>query len=257
MIRGLYTSASGMLAGSMLTDIATNNIANVNTAGYKKDTAISQEFQEMLLYRINDPSISEIPPVFPSEMVPIGYLGTGVRVDNVYTSHSQGSIRNTGNPLDLAIVGEGYFAIDTANGLRYTRNGAFTLNRNRELVTATGDRVLGTNGPIRINGTKINIDETGGIYSDGVLVDNLRMATFADLNVLEKQGDSYFKPSQEGTQLPAKGIVQQGFIEGANVNTISEMVNLINVFRTYEANQKIVQAQDETLDKAVNEVGKT
>lgn len=256
MIRGLYTSASGMLAGVMLTDVVTNNIANVNTAGFKKDVAVSKEFREMLLYRINDPSVGNMPPSFPSDMVPLGYVGTGAIVDNIYTSHAQGIVRNTGNPLDLSIMGEGYFTIDTADGIRYTRNGAFTLNADKELVTMTGDRVLGTNGPIRLNGTKIKVDEQGGIYSDEQLVDRLRMANFADLDVLAKQGESYFKPTQEAIEIPIKGFVQQGFIESANVNTISEMVNLINVFRTYEANQKIVQAQDETLSKAVNEVGK-
>lgn len=256
MIRGLYTSASGMLAEQMQTDVVTNNIANVNTAGYKKDTAVNQEFREMLIYRINDPSVGDVPPVIPANMVPVGYLGTGVMVDDIYTSHVQGSVHNTGNPLDLAIMGEGYFAVDTANGVRYTRNGAFTINADRELVTTTGDRVLGTNGTISVTGSKISISEDGGIYSDGAFVDRLRTATFQDANVLEKQGDSYFKPSQAAAELPIKGIIQQGFIEGANVNTVSEMVNLINVFRTYEANQKMVQTQDDTLGKAVNEVGK-
>jgi flagellar basal-body rod protein FlgG len=259
MIRGLYTSASAMLAGVMQTDVVTNNIANVNTAGYKKDLAVSKEFREMLIYRINDPNVSKFLPMppFPPGMIPIGYLGTGAMVDNIYTSQEQGSVRNTGNPFDLAIMGEGFFTVDTSGGLRYTRNGSFALNANRELVTITGDRVLGENGPVILEGKKINVDEAGGIYSDGVFVDRLRMATFADLNVLEKQGDSYYKPSQTADELPMKGIVQQGFIEGANVNTVKEMVNLINVFRTYEANQKIVLAQDETLGKAVNEVGKT
>lgn len=257
MIRGLYTSASGMLAGVMLTDVATNNIANVNTAGYKKDLAVSKEFREMLIYRINDPNVRNIPPSFPPGMVPIGYLGTGAMVDNIYTSQTQGIIRNTGNPFDLAIMGEGYFAVDTPNGLRYTRNGSFTQNADRELVTLTGDRVLGENGPIVLMGKQVSVDEAGGVYSDGVFVDRLRTATFTDLNVLEKQGDSYFKASQTVNEIPIKGIIQQGFIEGANVNAVSEMVSLINIFRTYEANQKIVQAQDETLGKAVNEVGRT
>lgn len=255
MIRGLYTSASGMLTGVRQTDAVTNNLANVNTAGYKKDTAVSKEFQEMLIYRINDPALTSSRLSFPAGVTPIGYLGTGTMVDQVFTSHQQGIARNTGNTLDLALSGEGFFVVNTANGLRYTRNGAFTLNADRELVTTTGDKVLGTNGPIRLNGTKNNVDEAGNVYSDDVLVDRLRVVTFSDNGVLEKQGDSYFKPSGAVQELPAKGIVQQGFLEGANVNSVSEMVALINVFRSYEANQKMIQVQDETLGKAVNEVG--
>lgn len=256
MIRGLYTSASGMLAGIMHTDTLTNNLANVNTAGYKKDTAVSQEFREMLIYRINDGALSGAQFSLPAGVTPIGYLGTGAAVDQIYTSHLQGSMRNTGDPLDVAISGEGFFAVNTANGVRYTRNGAFTLNADQELVTSTGDRVLGTRGPIRLNGTKTMVDEAGNVYSDGALVDKLRIVTLADQGVLEKQGDSYFRPAGPVQELPARGIVQQGFLEGANVNTVSEMVDLINVFRSYEANQKMIQTQDETLGKAVNEVGR-
>jgi flagellar basal-body rod protein FlgF len=256
MIRGLYTSASGMLAQTMLTDVVTNNLANINTAGFKKDLAVSKDFREMLIYRINDSSGPKTLPWMGAEMVPIGYLGTGAMVDNIYTSHSQGIVRNTGNTLDMAIMGDGYFTISTKNGIRYSRNGSFGLNAQQELVTNTGDRVLGENGPIRLTGAKVTIDEAGGIYDNGVFIDRLRMAAFSDVNVLAKEGDSYFRATQTGKQIPFQAQVQQGLIEGANVNTVSEMVNLINVFRTYEANQKIVQAQDETLGKAVNEVAK-
>jgi flagellar basal-body rod protein FlgF len=259
MIRGLYTSASGMLAQTMLTDVVTNNLANVNTAGFKKDLAVSKEFREMLIYRINDSSGPKTLPWMGAEMVPIGSLGTGAMIDKIYTSHAQGIVRNTGNTLDMAIMGDGYFTINTKNGIRYSRNGSFALNAQQELVTNTGDRVLGENGPIRLadeTKAKVTIDETGGIYNNGVFIDRLRMAAFSDVNVLEKEGDSYFRATQEGKQIPSEAQVQQGLLEGPNVNTVSEMVNLINVFRTYEANQKIVQAQDETLGKAVNEVAK-
>ena len=256
MIRGLYTSASGMLAGVMHTDTVTNNLANVNTAGYKKDTAVTHEFREMLIYRINDGALSGGQLSFPAAATPLGFLGTGVTVDQIYTSHIQGIMRNTGNPLDMAISGQGYFVVNTDNGLCYTRNGAFTLNAEQELVTADGGKVMGTQGPIRLSGHQIRVDEAGNVYSDGALVDKLRIVSFADEGVLEKQGGSYFKPAGPVAELTAQGIIQQGFLEGANVNTVSEMVDLINVFRSYEANQKMIQTQDDTLGKAVNEVGK-
>jgi len=251
MIRGLYTSASGMTAQMILTDVVTNNLANVNTVGFKKDIAVSKEFREMLIYRINDPSARNI--TFENTAVPVGMLGTGTMVDGIYTAHARGDLRNTGNPLDVAITGTGFFAIDTKNGIRYTRNGSFSLSSNKELVTVSGDQVLGQKGPIRLDGKTVKIDDNGGVYSDGALVDNLRIPTFADLNVLEKEG-AYFRTSRPEQEIIGPVQVQQGFLEGANVNTISEMVNLINVYRTYEANQKMVQTQDDTLDKAVNNI---
>jgi flagellar basal-body rod protein FlgG len=245
-----------MLTQSTLTDVVSNNLANVNTAGFKKDLAVAKEFREMLIYRINDHEGPKIPPHVGSEMVPIGYLGTGAMIDNIYTVQSQGIVRNTGNPLDVGIMGKGYFTVETQNGPRYTRNGSFSLNANRELITNTGERVLGDGGAIRLTGSKITVDEAGAVYSDGVFVDRFRMATFSDENVLEKEGNSYFKTSRDGMETQDQVTVQQGFLEGANVNTVSEMVNLINVYRTYEANQKIVQAQDETLGKAVNDIAR-
>jgi flagellar basal-body rod protein FlgG len=242
-----------MTAQMTLTDVVTNNLANVNTVGFKKDLAVSKEFREMLIYRINDPSARGTMAESAATAVPIGMLGTGTMVDGIYTVHTRGDLRNTGNSLDVAIMGTGFFAVDTKNGIRYTRNGSFSLNSNKELVTSSGDQVLGQKGPIRLDGKKVLIDESGGVYSDGVLVDNLRISTFADLNVLEKEG-AYSRTSMPVQEIIGEVQVQQGFLEGSNVNTISEMVNLINVYRTYEANQKMVQTQDETLSKAVNNV---
>lgn len=251
MIRGLYTSASGMTSQMTLTDVVTNNLANVNTGGYKKDIAITKDFREMLIYRINDPAARG----FGFNASPIGTLGTGVIVDSIHTIHSRGDVRNTGNPLDVAIMGAGYFTVDTINGTRYTRNGSFSINSGRELVTSGGERVLGQNGPIIIAGNKVTIDETGGIYGDGILIDNLKIATFADQNVMEKEGP-YFRTRGPAQEVAGQVQIQQGFLEGSNVNVVSEMVNLISVYRTYEANQKMVQTQDETLGKAVNDVAR-
>lgn len=246
MLRGLYTGASGMIAETIRTDATANNLANANTAGYKKDVAVNSEFGEMLLYRVND----------GNDTPAIGGLGRGTQIDEVSTIQTQGTTRQTGNDFDLAIEGSGFFAVETPAGVRYTRNGTFAKNIVGDLVTQDGNRVLGQNGPIRINGNKMTVSETGQILVDDIPADQLQIVGFADEQQLTKEGSSLYAAAPDIQQQPATGLVLQGYLEGANVNVVSEMVNLINSYRTYEANAKTVQSQDQILDKAVNEVGR-
>ena len=246
MIRGLYTSASGMIAQMAKNDVAANNLANVNTTGFKKDTAIFRSFPEMLLKRINDPDKTASRPI-------IGNLGTGAVLDEVITNNSQGSLQETGAPLNLAIAGEGYFVVKRDGKELYTRNGNFTLDNQGFLTTANGDRVQGQSGDIQINGKQVSVDLKGAIIVDKNSVGTLRMITVQDPKQLVKLGDSFFT----GGQAQAfKGEVRQGFLEASNVNPIVEMVDLISIMRAYETSQKAIQAHDQLLDKAVNEVGR-
>ena len=246
MIRGIYAAASGMVAESIRNDVTANNLANVNTAGFKKDVAISRDFASVLIKRIND----------GGDTPDIGSLGSGAQIDEIATIHSGGAVRATGNDFDLAIDGKGFFAVQTANGVRYTRNGSFTKSAQGELVNSEGQKVLGQNGPIRINGSKMNISDDGSISVDGVEIDRLRVVGFADEKLLQKEGNSLYT-APAGTQaLAATGQVKQRYLEMSNVNVISEMVNMINGFRAYETNGKVVQSHDQLLDKAVNEVGR-
>lgn len=244
MIRGLYTAASGMLAESLRTDATANNLANVNTAGYKKDVAVNKAFADMLITRIND----------GAEQV-IGSLGTGAEVDEIVAIHSQGITRQTGNPLDLAIEGKGYFAVETPGGVRYTRAGAFNRNSLGELTTADGHAVLGENGRLVVSGTSVSVSNDGSLSVDGNEIGKLRLVEFSDEKRLIKEGAALFRDSGAGEQ-PSTSMVRQGSIEMANVNAVSEMVNLISGYRAYEVNAKVVQAHDQLLDKAVNEVGR-
>lgn len=246
MIRGLYTAASGMLSESLRTDTIANNLANVDTTGYKKDVAVSKDFRSMLLERVND---GENSPV-------IGSIGVGALIDEIRNIHSEGPTVHTGNTLDFAITGKGYFTVQTPNGVRYTRNGSFTKNAAGDLVTSDGYPVLGQNGPIRLNGTSVNVSTDGQIQVDDVALDSFRLVDFADTKELTKEGSSLFNATQAARNVPADGAVQQGYLEKSNVNVVMEMVNLINGYRTYETNAKAVQAEDELLDKAVNEVAK-
>lgn len=246
MIRGIYSAAAGMVAESQRNDVVANNLANVNTAGFKKDVAVSRDFASVLIKRISDGQAE------PN----VGTVGSGAQIDEVATIHAGGAVRYTGNDFDLAVDGKGYFVVQTAEGLRYTRNGSFTRNAQGELVTGDGHRVMGQNGPIAIADGKMTIAADGAVSIDGLETDRLRVVDFVDPKQLTKQGASLFS-APEGVQAQqAAGNVNQGYLEMSNVNVVAEMINMISGFRAYEINGKSVQAHDQLLDKAVNEVGR-
>jgi len=246
MIRGIYTAASGMMVEVERTDVIANNLANAGTAGFKGDVAVTKDFAAVLLKRIND----------GPEAPYIGSTGAGALVDEVATRQTQGSIRYTGNDLDLAIEGSGFFVVATPQGQRYTRNGSFTVNSQGQLVTADGYRVLGQGGPIQLNEGKVAITGEGQITVDGLPVGQLLLVDFADSRRLVKEGSSLYAAPEDMATQPSAGRVIQGALEGANVNVVSEMVQLIAAYRAYEINAKTVQTHDQLLDKAVNEVGR-
>lgn len=247
MIRGLYTSAAGMLAESTRNDVTANNLANINTTGYKKDAAVLKSFPELLIQRINDQKKTD-----PQPKVKLGTLGTGAMVDEIITSHEQGAIKETSNPFDLAIEGEGYFTVQNQRGTFYTRNGAFTVDGQGFLVNSQGDYVLGQAGPVKIgNSSDVVIDGAGKVTVDGKQITTLRIVPIANKAALTKIGDSLFTGGQPGGTV---GQVKQRFLEASNVNPITEMVNMITISRAYEANQKVITAHDQTLSLAM-EVG--
>lgn len=259
MIRGLYTSGWSMIANSKKLDVITNNLANVNTTGYKKDTVVFETFPELLTKRINDTQNSSN----------IGKMQLSSDVGEVYTYFTQGQLSQTNNRMDLAIsddaTGENptpaFFTIGVAdpndnNSLKeyYTKDGSFVVNSNNQLVTRDGNLVLGENGPITLAKGDFSVDNKGNIVQDGKIVDKLKIVQFSDATKLRKYGNNLIEnDSSETTEF--KGSVLQGFTEQSNVNVVTEMVDMITVMRAYEANQKMIQAQDQTLGKAVTEVG--
>ncbi|ADQ45125.1 fagellar hook-basal body protein [Caldicellulosiruptor kronotskyensis 2002] len=254
MIRGIYTSASGMILNQKLMDLTANNVANVSTTGFKRDVAQIESFRNMLVYRIYDKVTS------PDNA--IGYMSLGADVSRIVSDFSQGLYIKTDEPLNLAIKGDGFFTIEVpenqgAQQIFYTRNGAFTLNSRGELVTLNGFYVLGQNGRIVLqNGGQVRIDEQGNVYQNGRIVDRLRVVDFQDKSLLRKVGNNLYEADATVQQIPFSGKVLQGYLEGSNVNSVQEMVNMINVLRAYEANQKAFVIQDETLQKAVNEIAR-
>lgn len=262
MIRGLYTSASGMMAEMVRNDVTSNNLANVNTTGYKKDTAVFRAFPEMLIHRVNDSKAGETNPA-----PVIGSLGTGAIVDEIFTSHEQGPLKESTNPFDMAIMGDGYFTVQNPNGTYYTRNGSFTVDSQGYLVNSNGDYLLGQTGPIQLtDADNTSIDESGNVIvktrtvdqnnnptETDTVVDTIRLVTMPDPNAARKIGDSLFETDQvqPGNQVRVK----QKFLEASNVNVVNEMVNMITVMRAYEANQKVITAHDQTLGQAI-EIGR-
>ncbi len=276
MLRGIYTGANGMIAQEARLDAIANNLANADQTGYKRDIAIFKAFPDMLIRRISDDGLGITPAGSYDTMPIVGKIGTGVEVNEVYTLFDQGPLQRTENPLDLALEGRGFFVVLTERGERYTRNGAFTVNQEGILVTHNGNPVLGENGIIRLQHNNFMINErgeilvnnaisleprdvvsmTGNAWENPVVVDRLRVVDFENIREIKKEGDSMYRETPEsGPAISATQFsVRQGFLEKSNVNVVREMVDMIEVQRSYEANQKTVQAHDQTLGKLINEV---
>lgn len=256
MLKGLYTAYTGLANEQNRMDVLTNNLANVSTVGYKKEGATSQAFDDILSYKIKDISES------PNTAKRLGTLNMGVKIGENYTDFGQGSFRVTGNTYDLALAGEGFFTVQFTNkagetSTKYTRDGSFTLDTNGYLVTSDGDYVMGMNGRIRLNPhLDTTISNDGVISQNGTAVATLRITDFQDYDYLEKYGENYYQPVEGARTNPADVQVKSGYLEMANVQVVSEMVNLIAITRAYESNQKVVQTYDDTMDVAVNEIGR-
>lgn len=258
MLKGLYVAYTGMINEQHRMDTMTNNLANASTVGYKKEGATSQSFDSVLTLRIKDASMGN-----GCGHQRLGTNNPGVKIGENYTDFTQGSYRVTGNTYDLALAGSGFFAIEFTNkagetSTMYTRNGQFTLNREGYLVTEDGDYVLDTqNRRIRINTLlEADISADGTIRQNGNVVARIGVTDFEDYNYLEKYAETYYRPIEGARTKEADTEINSGYLEMANVQIVSEMVNLISITRAYESNQKIIQTYDGSLDIAVNQLGK-
>lgn len=278
MVRGLYTGASGMIAQEARLDAIANNLANVDKTAYKKDLTLFKAFPDMIIRRLNDDGLGITPAGSYDTMPFVGKLGTGVEVNEVYTLYEQGSLMRTENPFDVALDGKGFFAVMTERGERYTRNGAFTLNKDGILVTHNGLPVLGENGIIKVQKNNFMINERGEIlvnaalsleptdlvgmtqnnWEQPVVIDKLKIVDFENIRELKKEGESLYRETEySGPALPAEEYkVVQGFLEKSNVNAVREMVDMIEVQRSYEANQKAMLTHDQELGRLINEVAR-
>ena len=257
MLKGLYTAYTGMLNEQNRMDIMTNNLANASTVGFKKEGSTSQSFNSILAYNLKDSSVG----LGRSEN--IGANTPGVKIGENYTDYTQGSFRVTGNTFDLALTDSGFFAVEFTNkagetSTKYTRAGNFTLNKDGYLVTSDGDYVLDTaNRRIKLDPLKESAVLTDGtITQDGTQVAKIQIADFENYDYLTRYGETYFEPVEGAKSVASRAEIQSGYLEMANVQVVSEMVNMISITRQYESNQKILQTYDSSLEIAVKELGK-
>lgn len=265
MVKGLYTAYTGMIDEQNRLDVLSNNLANADTTAYKKEGTTNHSFADTLAIKINDTSAYNLPKK-------LGAISLGVRIGENYTDYGQGNFRVTNNKYDVALNGDGFFAVSYTNknnqtSAKYTRDGAFTVNTDGYLVTKDGDYVLNQNGaatgnPGQANYIKIDpnqdckIDEFGNIMQNDQVVAKIGVVDIADKNYIKKFGENLYDLANGAQVIPSKAKVVQGSLETSNVNVVSEMVEMITMTRAYESNQKIIQTIDETLQKAANQVGK-
>lgn len=287
MIRSFYTGTSGLKVQEQRLNNVSNNLANVNRTGFKRDISVQKSFPGMLIRRL-DEQVQRFPLGSVDNAPVVGLLGTGVESNETYIDFSTGNLVETDHSYDMGLEGEGFFVVETPQGERYTRNGEFILGKEGFLETKEGFRVLGENGPIQLKLHNFRIERDGRILYNpafegdpGRLVDDrenrweqsevldvLRLVGFDRPQLLEKMGSSLFKPAYESNlKIPLSGeprlleggdrpSVRWRMLEKSNVNAVSEMVNMIEIQRAYEANQKVITTYDQMLDRVINEVSR-
>jgi flagellar basal-body rod protein FlgG len=252
-MRALDIAATGMQAQQMMVEVISNNIANLNTTGFKSQRA---EFQDLLYQNIRAPGDSSSDA---GTIVPVGVqIGIGVKAAAVYRMSLQGNLSQTGNPLDLAIQGKGFFQVQLPSGTTaYTRAGSFQLNNQRQIVTADGFLVQPTI-TIPQNTTSITVDQSGQVQAQVAgqvnpqIAGQLTLAVFPNEAGLLATGQNLLTETQaSGTPVVANpgvndtGVLQQGFLETSNVNVVNEITNLITAQRAYEMNSKVIETADQ------------
>jgi len=248
MIRGIYTAASGMLTGLARQEVWSNNLANAQTPGFRQDEVVVRSYPERAVYRQETGAPAA---------VPLGLLGGGADPAGMTTSALPGRIVETGGPLDVALEGEGFLGVRTAAGIRYTRHGRLRLDSEGFLCSGTGHRLLSVNGEqLRLpEGAEPVISPDGSVEVDGQTVGKLGIWVFPDPAAARKEGANLFTGA--GAILSANGTaLRQRSLELPNTDPVVAMTEMLSILRAYEASQKALQAQDETLGKAVNEVGR-
>lgn len=234
MIKGLFVSARSLHSGNQHIGVVANNLANINTSGFKRE----EQFSELL-------------------------SAEGELIVRQVTDFKQGELTHTGNPLDLAINGDGFFAVETKKGKMLSRDGRFNISQDGFLVNINGDKVLGKDGEISFGENifqqkqNIAVSKNGEIKVGETIVDEIMIVKVDDTKMLDKSGENYFKYAQsEFDEMEEKEFeISQGFLESANVNPVEEMQSMIKLNKDYQSSYKIVNSLDESLEKA-NQIGK-
>jgi flagellar basal-body rod protein FlgF len=243
MVNGLYTATRGMVNILAKQDMLANNLANANTSGFKisqlatRSTVTVDRNDEYKLHQSEKQNLNE-----------------------EYTQFTQGPLVQTDHSLDAALSGDGFFQVQTPEGTAYTRNGSFSINADKQLVTLNGRKVLDDGGePLTLEGNNVAIQSDGGVFLDGQQVGKLAISEFTDTRQLIARGDGLYRngdPTKNQVKPATSTEIRQGFLEASNVDTVSAMVSMIVYQRNFEADQKVIQSIDQTLNKAVNDVGR-
>lgn len=280
LVKNIWVPLSGQVAQQLKVETIANNVANANTVGFKKDQLVFKEHLTALTKGVDDIDIPR-KEFSPSDFYHTqGAENAMVAVDGSYTIHDQGQLMPTNNQLDIALKGEGFVEVLTPTGVRFTRKGNLTLNKDSELVTEHGFKVLSAleidtaqlRGPastgsvptpdqriIKVSSnTQITFSQEGEILTKNGVLSKLSVVEFADKHALKKEGNSLFITPDETNivRTNIKTTVHQGFLEGSNVNAIEEMSELIKAHRHFESIQKAINTYDSISNKAANDIGK-
>ena len=250
MLDGMRMATEGMMNMSVRQEMVTNNLANAGTVGFRKESLVLESFSNIMNREMTGKG-----EVTGSG----GYENkSGVRCSSA-TSTTQGALKETGNSFDLALNdnGKGYFTIQTPRGIEFTRAGQFKLHpTNGHLVTNDGSFVLGHKGPIKLEGKDFKVSDNGVVSVDGKEIDRLLVSRIEDPKAIVRQGGASFAVDNPAVVATTDFKVAQGYLEQANFNALTEMVELMQTMRNFEANQKALQSHDQRLQKAVNELGR-
>jgi flagellar basal-body rod protein FlgG len=244
MERGFYTLGSGMLTQSRILTGISNNLANVATPGYKKKEVSATTFGKMVINRVD------------TQNTPIGSMNLATVADKMDTIHSQGTLKDTQRTLDFAIKGEGFYAIQGANGTVYTRNGSFNVDQDGYLTLNDVGRVMGQNGPIRIGTDQFTADAQGNLAVNGKVVDKIAVYNFADYNNLQTAGEGMFTSIGGAPTRMQQPNLMWKTIEGSNVDAAEEMTNALSVQRNLQSCSQAIKMYDQIMAKAVTDIAK-
>lgn len=238
LIKGIQKIATSMVPRERLQEVIANNLANAETSGFKKDSLFLRYVKEQQGLR------GTITPSWELRMI-----------DKIYTDYTEGALDPTGRDLDLAIQGEGFFVVQTPSGEAYTRNGSFSISPSGQLVNSDNYPVLTDGGPLTVQGGSLTVTGAGQVYVDNAALGTLRIVDFDKPYQLQKFNASLYKaPANVSPKQASPAVVRQGYLEKSNVDVLREMVDMIESYRMFETGQKMIQIQDESLGKTVNEL---
>lgn len=258
MLKNIYTPVSGAIAQERAIETIANNLANLNTIGFKGNS---------VTFTLQDPDPypnykSPIPPAnYKVAFKDLRFLkGNDLNyagIAGLKSDQAQGPAIQTYNNQDLMIEGEGYFQINTSEGVRYSRAGNLALGSDGALVSSDGDPILGEKGVIYLRSGSFEVNRTGEVYQDGQYVDRIKLYRFKDPDLIERAGRNYimYDGSESGVESVTRPSILQGFIEGSNVNAVKNLTSMIMAHRSFEAYQKTVSNMDSMMEKSSNTIG--